>query len=189
MKLADGAHGNWTFFDNAIPFGAEAIDFFHLAEHLGAALSAAYGDGTRQTRRRFEDCRRTLYVTGSPDPTTARSGQLLREPRSHRVAADSRIGHERRGMRKAQLERNQNRALSHKSLEHLDYDRRHEGACGPLLGCRHCDFVDIVGLYRINAAYQAADAPTSPRAAESFGTLSAALAILVPIAWFLLQPR
>ena len=77
VKLADEAHDNWTFFDHAIPFGAEAIDFFHAAEHLGAALAAAYGDGTRQTRRRFEDLRDALLgkcASLAVSNSTGRSG-------------------------------------------------------------------------------------------------------------------
>lgn len=88
VKLADGAHDNWTFFDNAIPFGAEAIDFFHAAEHLGAALAAAYGDGTRQTRRRFEDLRDALLDKPDGAKQVIRALTYLRgkHPRTKRIA-------------------------------------------------------------------------------------------------------
>ena len=36
------------------------VDFFHAAEHLSDALAAAYGDGTREARRRFADLRHVL---------------------------------------------------------------------------------------------------------------------------------
>lgn len=88
VKLADGAQDNWTFFDNAIPFGAQAIDFFHAAEQLGAALAAAYGDGTRQTRRRFEDLRDVLLEKPDGAKQVIRSLTYLRgkHPRSKRIA-------------------------------------------------------------------------------------------------------
>lgn len=60
VKLADGAEDNWTFLSRAIPMGAEVLDFFHAAEHLGDALAAAYGEGSRDARMRFEELREVL---------------------------------------------------------------------------------------------------------------------------------
>jgi hypothetical protein len=42
---------------NELPAGDEFVDFFHAAEHLNAALAAAYGDGTVETRERFAHLR------------------------------------------------------------------------------------------------------------------------------------
>ena len=61
VKVADGAADNWDFLSSAaLPAGEEVVDFFHASEHLHAAVAAAYGDGTRETRHRFETLRDTL---------------------------------------------------------------------------------------------------------------------------------
>ena len=60
VKVADGVDDNWTFLSEQLPDGDEALDFFHASEHLHAAIAAAYGDGTRETRHRFEELRDAL---------------------------------------------------------------------------------------------------------------------------------
>jgi hypothetical protein len=46
VKLADGAKDNWRFLrGKELPAGLEVLDFYHAAEHLSRALSAAYGEG------------------------------------------------------------------------------------------------------------------------------------------------
>jgi hypothetical protein len=63
VKVADAAEDNWTFLDREVPSndgGASVIDFFHAAEHLNAAIASVYGDGSRETRRRFDDLRGVL---------------------------------------------------------------------------------------------------------------------------------
>jgi hypothetical protein len=60
VKLADGANDNWTFLSSMLPDGVELLDFYHAAEHLNDALGSAYGDGTVEARRRFEDLRFVL---------------------------------------------------------------------------------------------------------------------------------
>jgi hypothetical protein len=60
VKLADGVDDNWTFLSGELPGGDEALDFFHASEHLHAAIAAAYGDGTRETRERYEHLREVL---------------------------------------------------------------------------------------------------------------------------------
>jgi hypothetical protein len=60
VKIADGVDDNWTFLSDQLPHGDEALDFFHASEHLHAAIAAAYGDGTRETRHRFEELRDVL---------------------------------------------------------------------------------------------------------------------------------
>jgi hypothetical protein len=60
VKLADAALDNWTFLSNDVPDGPQIVDFFHAAEHLNAAVAAAYGDGTTEARRRFADLRFVL---------------------------------------------------------------------------------------------------------------------------------
>ena len=61
IKIADGAVDNWEYLtSSALPPGEEALDFFHASQHLHAAVAAAYGDGTRETRHRHESQRDTL---------------------------------------------------------------------------------------------------------------------------------
>jgi hypothetical protein len=54
VKVADGAPDNWSYLGETLPFGIEVLDFYHAAEHLGAALAAAYGEGTPTYQERVE---------------------------------------------------------------------------------------------------------------------------------------
>ena len=54
IKVADGAPDNWSYLGETLPFGEEVLDFYHAAEHLGAALGAAYGEGTPIYHERLE---------------------------------------------------------------------------------------------------------------------------------------
>jgi len=60
VKIADGAADNWSFLSKELPAGTEVADFFHAAEYLNAALGAAYGEGSLDARRRFQDLRFAL---------------------------------------------------------------------------------------------------------------------------------
>jgi hypothetical protein len=54
MQGAEGAPDNWSYVGETLPFGAEGLDGSHAAEHLGAALGAAYGEGTPTSQERVE---------------------------------------------------------------------------------------------------------------------------------------
>jgi hypothetical protein len=88
VKVADAAHDNWSFLGTQIPGGAEVIDFFHAAEHLGQAVAAAYGDGTRETRLRFQELREVLLEDCGGVEHVIRSLTYLRSkyPRKKRIA-------------------------------------------------------------------------------------------------------
>jgi hypothetical protein len=61
VKVADGAADNWEYLSSdKLPAGQEVVDFFHASEHLHAAMAAVYGDGTHETRFRYETLRDTL---------------------------------------------------------------------------------------------------------------------------------
>ena len=99
VKVADAAEDNWRFLGTQIPGGAEVIDFFHAAEHLGQAVAAAYGDGTRETRLRFQELReilledcggvehviRSLTYLRTKYPKRTRITQVLAYFRKHRA--------------------------------------------------------------------------------------------------------
>src|SRR5204863_9427770 len=59
VKIADGARDNWTFFKE-LPKGSEIVDFYHAAEHLNAALVAAYGETAPKGRAQFAKLRHVL---------------------------------------------------------------------------------------------------------------------------------
>ena len=59
VKIADGAVDNWTFF-RELPKGTEVVDFYHAAEHLDAALTAAYGETSSTGRAQFVKLRHIL---------------------------------------------------------------------------------------------------------------------------------
>ena len=60
VKVADGAPDNWSYLGETLPFGIEVLDFYHATEHLGAALGAAYGEGTPAYQERVETLRTVL---------------------------------------------------------------------------------------------------------------------------------
>jgi hypothetical protein len=79
VKLADTSLDNWTFLANALPEGPEIVDFFHAAEHLNAAVAAAYGDGTTEARRNFADLRFVLREVPNGVENVIRSLAYLRK--------------------------------------------------------------------------------------------------------------
>lgn len=54
IKVAEGAPDNWSYWGETLPLGEEVLDCYHAAEHLGAALGAAYGEGTPRYQARVE---------------------------------------------------------------------------------------------------------------------------------------
>jgi len=100
VKLADGAQDNWTFLQNAIPDGAEVIDFFHAAEHLGAALGAAYGDGSRKARMRFQELREVLLEDCDGVEQVIQSLQYLRNKHPRKKRLQEVLGYFRKHRRK-----------------------------------------------------------------------------------------
>ena len=64
VTVADGAPDNWSYLGETLPFGLEVRDFYHAAEHLDAALAAAYGEGTPTYQARVE----TLSTVLSDEP-------------------------------------------------------------------------------------------------------------------------
>jgi len=60
VKVADGAPDNWSYLGETLPCGVEVLDFYHATEHLGAALGAAYGEGTLPYQERVETLRTVL---------------------------------------------------------------------------------------------------------------------------------
>src|SRR5918912_168563 len=60
VKVADGAPDKWSYLGETLPFGVEVLDCYHATEHLGAALGAAYGEGTPSYQERVETLRTVL---------------------------------------------------------------------------------------------------------------------------------
>ncbi len=87
VKLADTSLDNWTFLADELPEGPEIVDFFHAAEHLNAAVAAAYGDGTTEARRTFADLRFVLREVPKGVESVIRSLAYLRKkfPRRERI--------------------------------------------------------------------------------------------------------
>lgn len=54
IKVADGAPDTWSYVGETLPFGEEVLDFSPAAEHLGAALGVADGEGTPTYQERIE---------------------------------------------------------------------------------------------------------------------------------------
>lgn len=60
VKLADGAKDNWHYLSTAFPVGIEWVDFFHSAQHLESAITAAYGQDSALTEADLDKYRRML---------------------------------------------------------------------------------------------------------------------------------
>lgn len=60
-KITDAGSDNWAYLAT-LPEGPEILDFFHATEHLAAALAAVHGDGTFETRHKFEYWRERLLM-------------------------------------------------------------------------------------------------------------------------------
>src|SRR5205814_9930573 len=106
VKASDGAVDNWHFLHEDLPQGEEVVDFFHAAEHLNAALAAAYGDGTVQARRRFVELRHVLLEEEGGVETVIRGLKYLcdKHPRSTRLPTELDYFRKRRKrMRYAQM--------------------------------------------------------------------------------------
>jgi len=91
VKVADGAADNWDFLSSPLlPAGEEALDFFHASEHLHAAIAAAYGDGTRETRHRHETLRETLRdeVDGADKVIRALKHLTAKHPQKKSIAVE-----------------------------------------------------------------------------------------------------
>jgi hypothetical protein len=92
MQVADGAPANWSSVGETLPFGEEGLDFSHAAEHRGAALGAAYGEGTPTYQERVETVSEVLRdapegvntVMGALDRLRTRSP---RRPAIHKALA------------------------------------------------------------------------------------------------------
>lgn len=60
VKLADGVDDNWTFLSGTLKDGVEVVDFWHATQHINDALGAAYGDGSKDARKRMVELRHVL---------------------------------------------------------------------------------------------------------------------------------
>lgn len=91
MKVADGAADNWDFLaSDSLPPGDEAVDFFHASEHLHGAIAQAYGDGTHETRFRYETLRETLRdeVGGVTKIIRALAHLVSKHPRKQKLRVE-----------------------------------------------------------------------------------------------------
>jgi hypothetical protein len=90
VKVADGAKDNWRYFSGVVPQGLSIADFYHAAEHLHAALVAAYGEASPKGQAQFEKLRHLLRHDGDGVDKVIRALCYLREqhPRSKKIATE-----------------------------------------------------------------------------------------------------
>jgi hypothetical protein len=106
VKIADGTDDNWEFLSRQVPIGLEVLDFYHAAENLGHAVAAAYGDGTRETRLRFDELRSILLEDIAGVESVIRTLDYLRRKHPRRTRIAQALGYFRRNrkrMRYAEL--------------------------------------------------------------------------------------
>lgn len=92
VKIADGARDNWTFLSEGLPPGSEIVDFYHAAEHLHAALAAAYGETSLKCQEQFVKLRHVLRHDPKGVTKVIRALAYLRDqhPRSRTIPAELR---------------------------------------------------------------------------------------------------
>ena len=100
VKVADAANDNWDFLHKQLPVGEEVVDFFHATEHLGAALAAAYGDGSRKSRHRFEELREILLEDHGGVDHIIRSLQYLERTYPQRKKIAEAVGYFKRNKKR-----------------------------------------------------------------------------------------
>lgn len=91
VKVADGARDNWTYLSSLLPGrGYEVVDFYHVAEHLNAALTAAYGETSPTRAAQFVKLRHRLRHEDDGVEKVIRSLAHLRDqhPRSRVIAKE-----------------------------------------------------------------------------------------------------
>ncbi len=91
VTLADGAKDNWRYLDWELPSDATAIaDFYHVAEHLHAALAAAYGENDPRCKAQFEKLRHVLRHDRRGGDKVIRALVYLRDrhPRRDKLATE-----------------------------------------------------------------------------------------------------
>ena len=99
VKIADGARDNWTYLSEDLPKGREIVDFYHAAEHLHAALGAAYGDTSLKCQAQFAKLRHVLRNDLKGVAKVIRALVYLRDchSRSKKIAAELRYFRRNRG--------------------------------------------------------------------------------------------
>lgn len=90
VTVADGANDNWDYLHGVLPPSTEIVDFYHAAEHLHVALSAAYGEGTVKCRAQFEKLR--LVLRDDPEGVEKVIRSILhltkQAPRNNRITTE-----------------------------------------------------------------------------------------------------
>lgn len=106
VKVADGAKDNWRYLSGLPVAGIPVADFYHAAEHLHAALVAAYGEASPKGQAQFEKLRHLLRHDDDGVDKVIRSLCHLRDqhPRSKKIATElGYFRHNRHRMRYAEL--------------------------------------------------------------------------------------
>ncbi len=90
VKLADGAHDNWSFLVELAPQAVSSeqlVDFYHAAEQLKAATDTAYGEHDERGRTQYEKYRHVLrHEQGGVELVIRRLRYLGRKhPRRKRI--------------------------------------------------------------------------------------------------------
>ena len=103
VKLADGAHDNWSFLGQLAPPAAsseELVDFFHAAEQLKAATDAAYGENNGRGRAQYEKHRHVLRHEHGGVERVIRALRYLRGKHPRRKRIKEVLGYFRRNRKR-----------------------------------------------------------------------------------------
>ncbi len=90
VAVADGAKDNWTFLDSELPEATGIVDYYHAAEHLKAALDAAYGETSPKGRAQFQKLRHVLLEERRGAAKVIRALVHLRSthPKSRKIGSE-----------------------------------------------------------------------------------------------------
>ena len=99
VKLADGAHDNWSYLDELAPqaqCSERLVDFFHAAGQLRDATDAAYGENDAWGRMQYEKHRHVLRHDHGGVERVIRALRYLRDKHPRRQRIKEVLGYFRR---------------------------------------------------------------------------------------------
>ena len=114
VKLADGAHDNWSYLDELAPqaqCSERLVDFFHAAGQLRDATEAAYGENDAWGRMQYEKHRHVLRHDHGGVERVIRALRYLRDKHPQRKRLKEVLGYFRRNRHRMNYARAAERGL------------------------------------------------------------------------------
>ena len=114
VKLADGAHDNWSYLDELAPQAQSSqtlVDFFHAAAQLQDAVAVAYGENDARGRAQYEKHLHVLRHDHGGLERVIRALRYLRDKHPRRKRIRQVLGYFRRNRKRMDYARAAERGL------------------------------------------------------------------------------